>query len=393
MILVKKRIGIVLLSLQPHKSGGGEAYLLNLLNGFRSKLINYEICIFCTDNNFVLFEQFTQDFTITKIKFFINNQRAILLYEWLFISRLLYKNKIDLVFNPFGYRYLFNLKKIKTLNTVHDIQFKILPEFSSRKHRFLRNIFMNIIVRYSDKIICISHSSKRELISYYPLSEAKIHVIYNPINFKILDNVKPVTDLPFKRHLEEDYVLYVGSYLPHKNVEFLIKAFKHIVEKNPRAKLILAGMKQTKDNSINNLILNLNLISNVEIIGYFSEDLKGSLYSYAKLFVYPSIYEGFGMPVVEAMYKKIPVITTNYSCLPEVSQGQAVYLNDISDENELADLIIEGLTNSRSFYNKDYAEISRNVSACYNIDEISRQYIQLFDLILLEEGDFTLSDN
>jgi glycosyltransferase involved in cell wall biosynthesis len=380
----KKKIGIVLLSLEPHISGGGEAYLLNLLSGFRNNLKSFEICIFCTEANYELFEQFENDFTIIKIKLFIKSQRFALLYEWLFISHQLYKNNINLVFNPFGYRYLFRLFNIKTLNVIHDLQFKVHPELSSRKHRFLRNFFIKIIVRYSDKIVCISHNSKVELITYYPTAEEKIHVIYNPINFKILDKILPFNDFQKKIKFNKDYVLYVGSYFPHKNVELLIKAFKLVVKRNPSAKLILAGMKQTRDNSINNLILSLNLISNVEIIGYFSEDLKGSLYAYAKLFVYPSIYEGFGMPVVEAMYQKIPVITTNFSCLPEVSLNQALYLNDVSNENELGNLINERFSASGPFFDKkDYVEISKQISFCYDIDEISKKYIQLFDLMLL----------
>ena len=148
-----------------------------------------------------------------------------------------------------------------------------------------------------------------------------------------------------KYNLPPEFILYVGTYLLHKNLETLLKAYHSLKQHNNLThSIVIAGKKGKNSNVINQLIYDLGLSSDVKMIGFVSDDDLPYVYNLSDLFVFPSLYEGFGLPLLEAMACGVPVLTANTSCLPEIGGKAAIYFS-AKDKNELAEKILNILNN------------------------------------------------
>ncbi|XRP97069.1 glycosyltransferase family 4 protein [Methanocaldococcus sp. 16A] len=269
-------------------------------------------------------------------------------YFWhLYLNYYLNTEKIDLdiVHSPENVSLFIKFKKTKKIITIYDIMAFCFPDVCNFITRNRYKILLPKTLKTSDKIISISNHTKQDLIKHFKIPEDKIKVIHLAAN----EDYKPLKEneinkIKQKYNLNYPFILYVGGLAPNKNIERLIQAFYKLKKQGINHKLILTGIKRYKYKSIFETIEKLNLQKDVIFTGYVpDEDLPG-LYNAADLFVYPSLYEGFGLPPLEAMACGTPVITSNTSSLPEVVGDAGIMVNPY-DVDELAKAMYEVLTN------------------------------------------------
>ena len=237
----------------------------------------------------------------------------------------------------------------KVINTIYDLTFEFYPETMDKRN--LRRIKRDLAysLERPDKIVTISEATKQDMIQHLRVDPSKIEVIYCGVDFKRFNDVGSNShSVREKYQLPDQYVLYMGTLEPRKNIETLIEAFKRFKvegdKSNAEIKLVLEGKKGWLYEGIFKKIQELGLENDVVDLGYIDEVDKPALYQMAQCFVFPSIYEGFGIPVIEAMAAGTPVITTNVSSLPEVA-GEAGILVNPKDTVALAEGMNQLTTN------------------------------------------------
>lgn len=220
--------------------------------------------------------------------------------------------------------------------TVHDLITLNYPEFCQTESAVYFRLFLPRSIKKASKIIAVSNKVKNDIINSINVLSEKIEVIYHGIDQNYL---LPVTDEELSRtrkkyYLPEKYILFVGNIEPKKNLERLVKAF-HILRRNTGIthKLIIAGKRGWKYNGLYEVIHRLQIGKEIRFIGYVPDkDLHG-IYKMANVFAFPSLYEGFGIPPLEAMACEVPVLISTDGALPEVTGGNCVQVNayDVED--------------------------------------------------------------
>ena len=251
---------------------------------------------------------------------------------------------LDIIHSPENATLFIKLKNQMKIITVHDIIAYKFPKFVTLTTRLRYKYLLPRTLKTADKIIADSHNTKQDLINCFKVPKNKIKVIHLAADeiFKPL-NYEEVNEFKRKYHINFPFILYVGNITENKNIPTLIKAFYMIKNKNIKHKLVIAGMKRG-DKRVFEMIDQLNLLNEVIFTGYLPKEDLPRLYNAADLFVYPSFYEGFGLPPLEAMSCGCPVITSNTSSLPEVV-GDAGIMIDPYDINGLSMKMYEILTN------------------------------------------------
>ncbi len=269
-------------------------------------------------------------------------------YCWHLYSQFKLSNNnhdLDIIHSPENASLFVKLKDQKKIITTYDLIPKFYPDTIDHITLFRFKYLFPRTLKTADKIIAISNSTKKDLIDYFNIPEGKIKVIllaadekFKPLNKDETEEIKRRYNLNFP------FILYVGNLAKHKNIPALIKAFYKITKKGISHKLVITGKRGCKYKEIFETIDKLNLQDDVMFTGYVSDEDLPALYNAAELFVYPSLYEGFGLPPLEAMACGTPVITSNTSSLPEVV-GDAGIMVDPHDVDELADTMYDVLTN------------------------------------------------
>lgn len=244
----------------------------------------------------------------------------------------------------------------KSVITIHDVAFKYLRKsYSFSQYRYL-NWSTKSAVKRASKIIVPSEATRDDLISFFKCPKDKIEVIHHGfdpphVKQKDLDSVFEKSDVLqyFGIKKTTPYILFVGRLESKKNLLRLVEAFKEFTSLHGNYQLILAGKQGLGFAEIPKLVNKLGLVGKVSMPGYVTEEEKAALYKYCNVFAFPSLYEGFGFPVLEAFHYKKPVLTSHVSCLPEIG-GDAVHYVDPYDVESIA-LGLEKLTND-----KDYIE-------------------------------------
>jgi len=235
-------------------------------------------------------------------------------------------------------------KKARTVLTIHDLAFMRIPEVHTRLRVILTPQFVRKSVARADAILAVSEHTKNDIVDLFNVDPSKITVTYNGVDHRLFH---PQQDSLFiekvmrQYGIIKPYVYYLGTIEPRKNVDILVKAFVYVNEKlGGNFQLVLTGKKGWKVDALMQDITKMAETRDLVYTGYVTDEEKAALYNGAELFVYPSQYEGFGIPVVEAMACGCPVITTNVSSLPEVA-GTAGILVPPGDLDALADGIIK----------------------------------------------------
>jgi len=227
------------------------------------------------------------------------------------------------------------LLKAKLVVTIHDLSFLLFPDLHTEEN--IKLLMQNLIYINSrpDKIICDSEQTKKDLIRFFHVPEEKIKVIYLGVDHIFSDFVsEDKKNIILAKHglTGLNYILTVASIEPRKNFERIIRVFGEIIKNKNHSDLILvcAGGAGWKNEGIHRLVKEKGLEGKVKFLGYVEEADLPSIYNGAKFFMYPSLYEGFGLPVLEAMSSRVPVLTSDVSSLPEVAGDAAIMVDPLS---------------------------------------------------------------
>ena len=269
-----------------------------------------------------------------------------ILSEQFTYPKLIKVNQIDLYH---GLHYSMPLiKKTRIVTTVHDTTFYKVPH----THVWLKKLYFKFFIKYSsnhsDHLISVSDNTKIDLINLFNIKPEKITTTHLGVDekFKPIDDLDKFQILQNKYHLPDHFVLYVGLIEPRKNLSSLIRAYSNLrmsIGLNKDIHLVIAGRWGWESEELMALVSELNITEKIHFPGYIEQDDLPFLYNMAKVFVYPSFYEGFGLPVLESMACGTPVITSNISSMPEFvgDSGLLIDPNDISGiQNALSDLLM-----------------------------------------------------
>jgi glycosyltransferase involved in cell wall biosynthesis len=227
----------------------------------------------------------------------------------------------------------------RRVTTFHDLSYLRFPEFFTLRKRWWHTIEMDPAnqARFSDKVIAVSQSTKKDLVDYYHIDPANISIV--PLgNGMVCPSPAEVAEFKNKRQLSERFLLYLGTIEPRKNIGGLIRAF-NIMKERPGfedVELVIAGKKGWQFDDVLDQIKHSHFAPAIRYLGHIPDDDRMRYYASATAFLYPSFFEGFGSPVLEAMTCGTPVITSANSSLPEVA-GQAGLLIDPYNISDLAE--------------------------------------------------------
>lgn len=256
---------------------------------------------------------------------------------------------------------------------IHDFQYRHFPQyFSARKRAWLRLSHRRAFAK-AEKVIVISEFVRQEALQFYGRRAEHASVIPNPISWERLQSVPGPH--PFG---ERPYVLSVAAHWPHKRLDVLVRAFARLIRKRPDLLLVLCGQLPEKLVSLGKdaiglrrLIADLGLADRIRITGYLADHEVGNLYNHAAAFAFPSIFEGFGMPAVEALGFGLPTLTTRCTALPEATLGLAEFVDDPADVDEWADRLVTLVDAPRLS-----TKIVDRVREHYSIRSIGRRYLK-----------------
>lgn len=378
-----KRIGVDARFYGPGGKGLGR-YAQEVLDRILLLDDKNEYVIFLSNDNFEDFK--TSNPNVKKV---LAKARWYSIYEQVLMPYLIWKEKLDFIhFMHFNVPFFCPAKFIVT---IHDL---ILTRFPSRRASTLAPVFYYIknsgyrmiikrAVYRSEKIIAVSNFTKLDILNFFHVSDKniladKIQVIYEGIaeSFKRSD-LKDDKEAILRYNIHIPYLLYVGNVYPHKNLEVLIKIFPEIKEKHKHLQLVLVGKD---DYFYERLKKAVDIKNSNDIIfpGFVPDDDLRILYGNAIAYVFPSLYEGFGLPPLEAMANGCPVISSNKSSMPEILGDAALYFdpNDREDiKKKIEDMI--GNEQLRSELKRKGSELIKK----YSWDECASQIFDIYDKI------------
>jgi glycosyltransferase involved in cell wall biosynthesis len=262
------------------------------------------------------------------------------------IPRLLRKAGAYLYHSPY---YLMPYRPgVPTVLTVYDLIPLRFPQFVSARARLLFRLAMTLALRAANQVVAISEATLRDLHRVFHFSKEKIQVIplaagknFHPPAREEIERVRAQYNLP------DEYVLYLGINKPHKNLPRLVEAWAHLTRQRDidNQKLVIAGAWEPRYPQVKQLAARLNLTQAIIFLDSIPEVDLPALYGAARLFVFPSLYEGFGLPVLEALSCGTPVACSHTASLPEVAGEAAIYF-DPAGPDKIAEALAKALNNA-----------------------------------------------
>ncbi len=264
--------------------------------------------------------------TSDRVQKLVTSLKYYSLREQIEMPAILRRHKVDLLHAPH-----FNMPWRRTcpvVVTLHDAIYMACPQdLPSRLGRLYYKAMMNAAARRSDRIITDSEFSKTDLVRLLSADQGKIEVVYpgaDPVFQKVGDEARRRA-VQAKYRIQRDYLLYTGIYKPRKNHAGLLRAFKFFLSQGGRAQLVIAGPMGEGEAILQSLTAELGIAEHVVFTGFVSDEDLPVLYSGASVYACPSLYEGFGFTVLEAMACGVPVVCSPETSLPEVAGDGAVY--------------------------------------------------------------------
>ncbi|MEK7072211.1 MAG: glycosyltransferase family 1 protein [Patescibacteria group bacterium] len=366
------KIGIDVRCLMVDNYSGISWYTFNLLNS---------LFVLDHDNEYILFYNNSQSVNLPRFDY--NNVRyagfrysnkilnlMFVLFNWPKIDKMI--GGVDVFFMP-NINFSALSGNCKKVVTVHDLSYLIYPQFSTLKSRFWHKILMaKKIIQQADGVIAVFSSTKNDLIDLLKIEESKIKVIYEGVDhkFQIINNQVELDNVSKKYKLPDKFILYLGTLEPRKNIESIIEAYSKLKTDHY---LVIGGATGWKTQRIMALVQKNDKIKK---IGYVAEEDKRGLYNLADLFVYPSYYEGFGLPPVEAMACGTPVIAGSNSSQVEVIKNGGL-LVDPYNINEITKAMEIMLANKE--LRDEFITAGLKVARDYQWDKTAKETLEIFD--------------
>lgn len=329
------RIGINALYLLPGKVGGSETYIRNLVQSLLKIGRENIYYIFINKESKGIFPETDPCIRIVLCPLKATNRPVRILWEQCILPFQALRHKVDVLLSAGMTSPFFS--PVPSILVLYDLQHVNQPGNFSRLYLFFLKTIIYLSAKTSKGIITISEQVKKDIIKYYRIAAEKIIVAHLAVNhdlFRPEDRGNPPSVMT-KYNLPEHYILYAAALLQHKNHERLLHAFKEMEREIPGTKLVLTGAWEDGQNAIAGMIASLDLQNKVVMLGWLPfEDIPG-IYRSAELLVYPTLHEGFGLPVLEAMASGVPVVCSRIEPLIEIA-GDAALLVDPYNESAIA---------------------------------------------------------
>jgi glycosyltransferase involved in cell wall biosynthesis len=334
-------IGLNAIGFIPYKTGGIEYYFRNLLHHLQLLDHTNTYTIFCNPHNLEHLKLAQPNFHLKVLRF---TRRSFLWYVRGVVRQILKidilsgfydKNASDVIHHPSVVFVPMGLKTPSVV-TYHDMQHEFYPQFFSSTDIRIRKSTDEPVLRAAVRVIAISHFTKRCIVERFSLDENKIDVIYEGYGprFKVIRDYVRLKNIRKKYRLMRPFMFYPSGTWPHKNHINLLSALKLLIDRQGfDGELVLTGISMKSHKNILNQIENLSLGKHVKILGFIDYDDLPALYSLARMLVYPSLFEGFGLPLVEAMACGCPVVCSHAASLPEVMGDKGIFFDPASIED------------------------------------------------------------
>lgn len=335
-----KRILIDVRELEKNKYSGIGRFLINILENV-DKFKDFKFIVVGnqkTDFDKEVFRNIEKNYFSEKIP---------ILDEQLKLSKIVKKNNIDIFFSPY-YKYPLFID-IPVITSIFDLTYLIVEPYKNEiKNKLYIKNFLKFFTMKSNLIITSSYNTKKDILSFFKVDEEKIKVLYLPLSkIFIPRSIEEQEKIKKKYNITKKYILSVGNNSHHKNLKTLYKAYNLLDENIKKEYILLFVGFWTRQNEYPNAVV-LNSIDDYEL---------SCIYSGSSLFVFPSLYEGFGYPPLEAIACGCRVLSSNLSSMPEILGSYAEYFNPY-DLYELKNKIIYSLNNSKKLNSVDLSKYS-----------------------------------
>jgi glycosyltransferase involved in cell wall biosynthesis len=328
------RIGVNLLKLKDEDSGIGQ-WSRSILNSVWEIDPNNEYVCYVS-RQFPYPAKTPQNVIFKELNYFKNSSLYRMFLEQVLIPGQIIRDKVNIYYTP--QTTLPLISNTPAIITVHDISYLLYPQC----YKFSRVLFwrhtLSRSIRQSKLLIAVSQSTKRDVEEILGVPEDKIKVVYNAVgkHFRVIKDLSFLEKIRRKYSLPPRFILFVGLFSPRKNIEGLLRGFAKLkMSFAVDHKLVIVGKHGWKSQNLPRLIKDLSIEGDVHFTGYVPDEDLPPLYNLASVFVLPSLHEGFGIPVIEAMACGTPVLASNCPALLEVGSDAAVFFNPY-DVDEIA---------------------------------------------------------
>jgi len=336
---MNKRIGIDATSLPP-KPGGAANYIIHLIREITA-LPGDENWLVITHRNGVKTLNIPNDDRVKLITIPNYSSATRLVWEQTILPSIVHHEQIDLLHSPHYTRPLF--LRSQSVVTFHDMTFFLYPHLHTRIKRFFFPAAMRLSSKLADSLVAVSENTRQDAIRILRIPSEKIKTTALGVDseFHPISNEKFINEIKQRYNLPEEFILYIATVEPRKNLALLLRSYARIISKDQNfLPLVVVGQFGWNYQEVLKYVEDNHLEKVVHFTGYIPvEDLPG-VYNAASIFCYPTLYEGFGLPPLEAMACGIPVITSAVSSLPE-HVGKAGVLLPPGDEHALSQALMD----------------------------------------------------
>jgi glycosyltransferase involved in cell wall biosynthesis len=273
-----------------------------------------------------------------------------------------------------------------TVVSVHDIAYKLFPEYFPARVRLMLSLLVPLSMRRAAHVLTLSMCAKQDIVTHYEIPESKVSIVRAGVGpqFQVLSDPDRLAAVKARYGIEGEFILAVGNLQPRKNIRRLIQAYSQLpaLVQN-RFRLVIAGQALWQHSDIYLAAGEYGVQDRITFTGYVADADLPPLYNAATLFVYPSLYEGFGLPILESMACGTPVVTSNVSSLPEVA-GEAALLVDPTDVQEIALKMAQALQDRQLAHDLSEQGIER--ARTFSWHETARRTLEVYEQVLSKES-------
>jgi glycosyltransferase involved in cell wall biosynthesis len=365
---------------QNYRNGGVSRYIRYLLKELAKQPGTHEYTVFVNGLEVVemLSAQHPQ-LTYIAAPWSESQPAARIAWEQLTLPSLIRHKHIDVLHSPVNVLPAWLPRDCAGVVTLHDLAFLRFPDVLTRSKRFYHRMFTVRSIRRATMVVAVSDSTKQDAVELVGVPAERVHTVYTCIDtrFSNVPNEEDVLSFREKQGLPGGYLLYLGTLEPRKNITTLVEAYAQLRKTHAIGeKLVLAGGKGWLYDAIFERVQQLDLASEVVFVGFVADAEQALWYRAASAFVYPSLYEGFGMPVVEAVVCGVPVVTSNVSSLPEAGAGVALCIDPLNVE-ALAAAMYKALTDQT--FRQKCSTMAPVVAQRFSAQRMVKQTIQVYE--------------